>query len=168
MEKKEDIKKAEEENIAEKPKEEAQKKPQKKKISEVIINGLNLRISTKVGADICKMIRYKNIDSAIKMMEEVMAMRKPVKMVNREKPHQHGKGISGAAYPVNAAGDFLRILKQLKSTAIYHELEIEKSIIAECKCNKASKPYKRGGARAKRAHVFIRLKQKKQEEAKKS
>ncbi len=138
-----------------------EKKAQKNKLSAVTLRGLNLRMSAKVGGDICKMIKYKKIDDAIAYIEDVIAMRKPVKMTNREKPHQHGIGIGGAAYPVNSAKDFLKMLKQLKADAIYHELEIEKSIIGECWCDKASRPYKRGGARAKRAHVFIKLNEKK-------
>lgn len=131
------------------------KKHEHKKKDYAIINGLGLSISTKEGLHICDMIRYKKIDTAIKMAEEVTKMKRAVRMHNRECGHK--KGMMGGRYPVNAALEFVKLLKNLRATAIYNGLEIENSIISECKTNMAARPYKRGGAKAKRSHVFIKL-----------
>jgi len=118
--------------------------------------GLNLHMSTKEAADICDMIRNKEIDTAIKMIEEVMAFKRVVKMNKREVPHKHGKGIMAGRYPIKSAGEFLRMLKQLKANAMHHELELEKYIIS-CKADRASQPYRRGGRRFKRTHLTLIL-----------
>jgi large subunit ribosomal protein L22 len=120
------------------------------------VSGLDLQMSTKVAVDICSMIRRRHIDSAIKMIEEVITLKRPVKMNKREVPHRHGKNMMAGRYPIKAAGDFLRLLKQLKANALHNELEVEKFVIW-CKADKASQHYKRGGRKAKRSHVFLKL-----------
>ncbi len=131
------------------------KKHEHKKKNYAAVNGLNLSISTKEGLHICDMIRYKKVDDAIKMVEEVTKMKRAVPMHNREVGHK--KGMMGGRYPVRCAKAILLLLKQLKANAIYNEMEIEDSIISQAITNMASAPFKRGGARAKRAHVFFKL-----------
>ncbi|MBM3247193.1 hypothetical protein FJZ17_01460 [Candidatus Pacearchaeota archaeon] len=121
-----------------------------------LVNGFNLSMSPKESGHICDMIRNKNVDDAIKMVEEVIVFKRPVKMTSREYPHQHGKGIAGASYPIEACKNFLRLLKNLKANGLHHELELEKVVIF-CKADKASRPYRRGGARFKRTNVMLKL-----------
>jgi len=147
------------EKVEEKKEEKKQeKKVEVKKVKRdyALVNGLNLSISTKESGHICDMIRYKNIDDAIKMVEEVIVLKRPVKMPSREYPHQHGRGVAGAGYPINVAKEFVKLLKQLKANAIYSELELENYIVVG-NANKASRPYKRGGARMKRTHLMLKL-----------
>ncbi|MEK6885774.1 MAG: uL22 family ribosomal protein, partial [Nanoarchaeota archaeon] len=131
------------------------KKQEQKKRAYACLNANNLSISTKEGLHICDMIRYKKVDDAIKMCEEVTTMKRAVPMHNRECGHK--KGMMGGRYPVSASKEFVKALKALKANAIYHGLEIENCIISECKTNMAARPYKRGGAKAKRSHVFMKL-----------
>jgi len=121
-----------------------------------LVNGIDIGMSPKESGHICDMIRGKNVDEAIKMIEEVIDFKRPVKMTSREYPHQHGKGIGGACYPIEAAKHFLRLLKSLKANALHHELELEKVVIAG-KADKASRPFRRGGSRFKRTHVMLKL-----------
>ena len=138
-----------------------EKKPEKKK-EEIkkkdyaIVNGNDLPISTKESMDICSMIRGRTTETAIKMLEEVIAFKRVVKMNKREVPHQKGKGVMAGRYPMNASREFIRLLKQLNANAIVNGLEIEKCKIF-CKANFASRPYKRGGAKFKRTHVLLKL-----------
>lgn len=122
-----------------------------------LVNGKDLPLSTKEGLHICDMIRYKNIDTAIKMVENVIVKKQVVEMRNREVGHKHGKGIMGARYPINASKEIVRLLKNLKATAVYNELDLEKVVLVFCMTNKASRPYKRGGTRMKRSHVTLKL-----------
>ncbi len=168
--------KPEEKKVEHKPEAETkeEKKPEAKKIevkktkrNEAVINGLNLSMGYKVGADICSMIRSRDIDTAIKRVEEVIAFKRAVMTNKREGPHRHGKGMMAGRYPVKACADFLKLLKNLKANAIYHELELEKCIIF-CKADKASQPYKRGGTRMKRTHVLIKLVKRPQQKSNKT
>jgi ribosomal protein L22 len=137
-------------------KKEEKKKEEIKKKDYAIVNGNDLPISTKESMDVCSMIRGRNIETAIKMLEEVIAFKRVVKMNKREVPHQKGKGVMAGRYPINASNEFIRLLKQLNANAIVNGLEIEKCKIF-CKANFASRPYKRGGAKFKRTHVVIKL-----------
>jgi ribosomal protein L22 len=142
-----------------------EKKPAVKKVKKnyALVNGTDLHVSPKECYAICNMIRGRKIDTGIKMVEEVLQYKRVVKMNNREVPHQHGVGVMAGRFPQNASREFLKLLKSLRANAIYHEVEIEKAIIS-CNANIASKPYKRGGARFKRAHVMIRVDEKNETE----
>ena len=145
-----------------KEKAEDKTKVKKVKMTQAIVRGLGMHISTKDAIHICDMIRGNSIDTAIKKVEEVIAYKRVVRMNNREVPHQHGKGVMGGRWPINASKEILKLLKSLKANAIYHELELEKARLTLCVANKANQPFKRGGARAKRAHVTLKLEEKKE------
>jgi len=138
-------------------KKEEKQKVQKVKKDYALVNGRDLPLSSKDGSHICDMIRYKKIDKAIEMIENVIVKKQIVEMRNREVGHKHGKGIMGGRYPIDASKEFRVLLKNLKATAIYHELDLDKVVLIECVSNKASRPYKRGGSRMKRAHLTLRL-----------
>ena len=122
---------------------------------EAIVNGKDLKFSTKHSIAICNYIKKKNIDKAIFMLEEVANYKKPVPMKG-EIPHRKGKIMSGR-YPINAVQGFIRLLRSLKSNAIANELELEKYVIA-CNASYVSRPYRRFGRRRfKRTHVTIKL-----------
>jgi len=125
------------------------------KKTEAVVNGSGLPVSTKHSIAICNFIRGKNIDYAIAILEDVQKFRRAVPMKG-EIPHRKGDIMSGR-YPIKTAGEFIRLLKSLKSNAIVNELESEKYVIF-CKANLASRPYRRfGRARFKRTNVQLKL-----------
>lgn len=127
----------------------------KSKKTEAVVNISGLPVSTKHSIAICNFIRGKNIDYSIGILEDVQKFKKAVPMKG-EIPHRKGKIMSGR-YPIKAAGEFIKILKSLRSNAIVNELELEKYVIF-CKSNVASRPYKKfGRARFKRTNVQIKL-----------
>jgi len=149
----EDIKK-EDEKPVEKKKKSVPKSIGPKK-TEAVVNGQSVPISTKHAVAICNMIRGKDIDQAISMLEQVEKMKKAVPM-RGEIPHRKGKIMSGR-YPVNAANHFIKLLKSLKSNAVNNELELEKYILF-CMPNVAARPRRRfGRTRFKRTHVTLKL-----------
>ena len=144
----------------EKVKEAKEKKQERVKKDYALVHGVDLHLSPKECFSVCNMIRGRTIETAMKMLEEVLVHKRVVKMNNREVPHQHGKGVMAGRFPENAVEEFIRLVKNLKANAIYNELDLEKCIIS-CNADIASKPFKRGGARFKRAHIMIRLDKKK-------
>ena len=165
-EQKQDEKPAEQDKKVEPKAEEKveEKKIEKKK--EAIVNGLNLKISTKDSMVICSMIRGKTIEEALKMLEEVIGFKRVVKMNTREVGHKKGKGIMSGRYPIEACKEFIRLLKQLNANALVNEVEtIDMRIF--CKANLASRPYRSGGKQAKRTHVVLKLVEKKKDEKQK-
>lgn len=167
---KQEEEKEDKKNIVETPKQEKQTektikedKKEKQKKTEAIVFGKDSRISTKHSIAICRFIRGKKIDEAIFLLEQVSKMKKAVPMKG-ELPHR--KGMAGGRWPVKAAQQFIKLLKQLAANATVNGLELEKAKI-ECKANLASRPYKRGGSeRFKRTHVMLKLKEKSKEKTK--
>jgi large subunit ribosomal protein L22 len=137
-------------------KEEKKIKPKVKK-EEARVYSKSLPVSTKVAVAICRFIKNKKVDDAIKKIEQVTLLKQAIPMKG-EIPHRHGKIMSGR-FPQRAAKEFLPILKSLKSNAL--EGEIEEPIICLAVANKASRPYaKKGRARKKRTHVLLVAKNK--------
>jgi ribosomal protein L22 len=145
-EKKDDDKKKDEKST--------KKKSEVSKKTEVVVNGNNLRISTKHAVAVCNLIKNKNIDQAIAELDEVGKMKRAIPM-RGEIPHR--KGIMSGRYPIKAVAEFIMLLKSLKSNAINHEIELEK-VKLNCMANVASRPMRRfGQGKHKRSHVQIKL-----------
>lgn len=134
-----------------------EKKVEKKnKMTEAVVNGQSLRISTKQAVAICNFIKNKNIEDAMSELDEVSKMKRAIPM-RGEIPHRKGKGMMSGRYPINAVKEFSILLKSLKANAINHELELEKVKLA-CMANVASRPARRfGQGKHKRTHVQIKL-----------
>jgi ribosomal protein L22 len=158
-----DGKKKEETKIVETPKEETKKekkkeKPEKQSKNEAVVNGKDLAIGRKHAVAICDFIRNKDIDVAIKDLEDVTKYKRAVPMKG-EIPHRHDmhQASGSGRYPVKGAKIYIALLKSLKANALVNELELEKFKIYVMP-NRASRPYKRfGQGRMKRSHVLIKL-----------
>jgi len=153
--KKQDQKK-EEKNEKKKPEEKKPEKPKVKK-TEAVINSQNLHISTKKSVALCKFIKNKRIKDAIKDLEQVLELKKPVPMKG-EYPHQ--KGIMSGGFPKKASEHFIMLLKSLSSNA--NENELEDPVIVEAIANIGARPFGGfGRIRRKRTHIKIKVKEKK-------
>jgi ribosomal protein L22 len=134
------------------------KKPAKKvKKDEVVVNGKSVPVSTKYSMAICRFIKHKTIEKAIKDLEEVIALRKAVPMKG-EIPHRKGKMMSGR-FPKRAAASFIMLLKSLLGNANNHDLD--DPVISEAIANLASRPYGRRGIKRKRTHITLKARNKK-------
>ena len=91
-------------------------------------------------------------------MELVVLKKKAVPMPALEVAHKHGKRMSGGRYPVNAAKEFIELLKQLKANAVVNS--VDNPVIVIARADKASMPFRRSGTRGKRAHIYIEVKDK--------
>lgn len=150
----------------EKPKAESKKetkKTEKPKRTEAVIRVSNLSVSTKKAAGICKFIKGKTISKAVRDLEEVIKLRRPIPM-RGEYAHRKGKGMSSGKYPIRASKNFIILLKSLAANAS----DINEPIIVKAVANIGVRPYGRfGRIRRKRTHIEIVAKEKKLMEAKK-
>ncbi len=122
--------------------------------TEAVVYGKDLRISKKHAVAICNFIRGRKIEEAVFLLQEVSQMKRAVPM-RGEIPHR--KGMMSGRYPIKAAEQFLKLLKQLSANASANGLDLDKGKI-ECRADRASRPYKRfGSERFKRTHVILRL-----------
>ena len=122
-----------------------------------VANGYSQRISAKYSFAICKMIKRKEIDTAIEELEQVAKMKKAVPMHGLEVGHKPGN-MAGGKYPVKAARAFIDLLKSLKTNAT--NAMIERPVITIAMANKASRPFRRAGTRGKRTHVHLEAREK--------
>ena len=123
-----------------------------------IANGYSLRISPKHSIAICKVIRGKSPDNAVKRLEAVITGKRAIPMAGLEVAHQKGKGLAGAKFPKNACVAIIEIIKQAKANSIVNG--IASPFISIAKSNRASAPFRKGGRRSKRTHIYIEVKDK--------
>ena len=145
-------------------KKEIKKAEVKRIVKEVaVVNGFSLQISTKHSASICKMIKGKSPEEAIKLMEKILIKKIAVPMRGMEIPHRK-RGLmptnagGGGRFPRNAAREFINLLKQLKANCDVNG--IDNPIITLAISNLGSRPFKREGRRAKRTHVYLEARDK--------
>lgn len=139
-----------------KEKTEKGKKGAEKKIKDkAIANGYSLRISPKQVVAICKVIQRKSPEAAVERLHAVIEGKRAIPMANLEVAHQKGKGLSGAKYPKNACQEIIKIINQVTANAVVNG--IENPVIVKAISNRASRPYRRAGIRARRTHVYIEV-----------
>jgi len=132
------------------------KKPEKKDVA--IANGLSLRVSPKHCFSICKIIRGKSPEAAVERLEAVISKKRAVPMAGREVAHQKGRGLAGAKFPKNACTAIIGVVKQAGANAAI--AGIENPIITIAKADRASRPYRKAGRKAKRTHIHIEVRAK--------
>tara|TARA_Y100000310_G_scaffold265631_1_gene276774 strand:- start:9533 stop:10138 length:606 start_codon:yes stop_codon:yes gene_type:complete len=140
-------------------KESEDKKDKKKKVSKkdlAIARGISLKISPKHSFAICKVIKRKSPENAIKRLDAVVNMKRAIPMAGLEVAHQHGKGLAGAKFPRNACLEIIKVIKQAEANSVV--AGIENPIITIAKANRASAPYRRAGRKAKRTHIYLEVK----------
>jgi ribosomal protein L22 len=145
-----------------KKEEPAVKKDEKKEVKvvkkeEAITKGTNLHASMRQCMYICRFIKNKSIDDAIKDLEDVILYKKIVPFKG-EIPHRKGKIMSGR-YPINVSKLFIPMLKTLKGNVLANKMELDKTRIYFASACYASRPSKRGGGRFKRANLVLKAKE---------
>ncbi len=147
---------------AEKMKNEDKKKTVKKKEipkkDVAIANGYSLKISPKQSIYVCRIIRRKSPENAIKRLQAVIDEKRPVPMAGLEVGHRKGKGLAGGKFPKNACKAIIEVIKQVGANSVV--AGIENPVITIAKSDRASAPYRRSGQKAKRAHIHIEVREK--------
>jgi ribosomal protein L22 len=142
----------------EKVKEEKPKKDEIKVKDVAVANAYSLRISSKYSFSICKVIKNKTPEAAIKRLEEAAMGKRAIPMAGREVAHQKGKGMSGGKFPKNACNEISAIIKQVKANAVV--AGIDNPVITIAQANRGSAPFKSGGRRGKRTHLHLEVRDK--------
>ena len=130
------------------------KEVQKVKKEKAVVNSRNVSISTKYSRDICRFIKNKSIEEAIKDLEQVLSHKKAIPMRGGYGHKKSAKGFASGSgkYPEKATESFIKLLKSLSANAAANGLE--KPIITEAFANMGSKPRARFGKwQRKRTHI---------------
>lgn len=92
--------------------------------------GRDMPISPKMSREICGMIRGMKVESAIRALEEVVEIKRPVPLKRYNKRVSHKKGVGPGRYPQKAARAILAVLESAVSNAEYKGLDADGMIIA--------------------------------------
>jgi len=124
-----------------------------------IANGFSLRISPKQSIYVCRVIMGKSPEAAVKRLEDVISEKRIIPMAGLEVGHKKGKGLAGGRFPKNACKAIIEIVKQAGANAVVNG--IENPVISIAKADRAAAPLKKGGRKAKRAHIHIEMRERK-------
>lgn len=131
------------------------KKDKEVKKEVAVARGIGLRVSPKQCVYICKIVRGKSPDAAIVRLQDVVDERRAVPMAGLEVGHKKGKGLAGGKFPKNACKAVIDVVKQAAANAVV--AGIENPVIVVAKADRAAAPFRRGGRKAKRCHVYIEV-----------
>ena len=118
-----------------------------------------LPISPKMSMELCRAIRGKSIVAAKKLLEGVLTMKKPVKIIRFNKDLGHKKGLGPARYPLNASKSMLQLVNSLQANAENKGLNPEKLTITLAIANFGPHqwhPGRQRRTRMKSAHVLLK------------
>ncbi len=87
--------------------------------------GKEIPISPKDSREVCRMIRGRKLDKAIKMLEEVIEIKRPVPFARYNMGVAHKAGVGPGRYPKKSAQAILRVLESAKHNAEYKGLDAE-------------------------------------------
>lgn len=147
--------------MAQEEKEKKENVEKKNEAKEASVRGKNLPISKKHAVAICKFIRNKKLEDAIKILELVKKKKVPVPFA---KGMPHRKGIAGGRYPVKASSYLIKMLHNLAANASAKGLDAS-SLIISAKADKGvtfPHPGRRSQRVFKRSHITIIAKEKKE------
>jgi len=91
--------------------------------------GKDLPVSPKMSREICGMIRGMKVDVAIKVLEEVIDLKRPVPLKRFNKRVSHKPGVGPGRYPQKTAKAILGVVKDASANADYKGLDSEGMMI---------------------------------------
>lgn len=121
--------------------------------------GLALPISRKQSVMICQSIRGLEVSKARKLLEDVIAMKKPIRFTRFNGDMGHKAGMAAGSFPVTACKHILMLLKSAEANAQFKGLSIARLMVRSATAHKGPTTYHFGRQRtkAKRTHVELVL-----------
>jgi large subunit ribosomal protein L22 len=116
---------------------------------------VSLPISLKQASQVCRFIRNKKYDAAVKLLQAVIEVKVAVP---GPRGFGHKVGMASGRYPVKVSKYVLALLKSTHANAVHKGLDTNKLIIRAAVAKpgpKVSKPGRKRGRTAKRTHVEL-------------
>ena len=89
--------------------------------------GRELHISPKASVEVCREVRGMMVEKAAQFLEDVIALKKPIRYLryNRQIGHKKGKKFGAGRYPKKTAEAILDVIKHAQHNAEYKGLDSE-------------------------------------------
>ncbi len=91
--------------------------------------GSELQISPKKSLEVCDMVRGKEVDKALEMLEEVLDGDRPVPYKKHNKRVAHQKGVGSGGYPKNVCEEIHSLIEECRANAESKGLDTEDMVI---------------------------------------
>jgi large subunit ribosomal protein L22 len=120
--------------------------------------GRSLSISTKMSVEISTYVKGKNIEKAIKMLEDVASKKKPLPLKRFKHDVAHHRGVGPSRFPVKASEEIIKVIKNAQANAQSKGLNVSNLIIKHICAQQAARNFHPGrlrGRKVKRTHVEI-------------
>lgn len=79
--------------------------------------GKELRVSPKKSYEVCNMIRGKDVDTALNILDDIIDMKKAVPYRRYNKQVAHNKGVGPGGFPVKAAKLIKQTIEEAQNNA---------------------------------------------------
>ncbi len=100
--------------------------------------GKELQISPKKSYEICKMLRGRDVEKALNILDDVIDKKRAVPYRRYNKRVAHNKGVGPGGYPVKAATKIKEYIEQAQSNAEEKGLDSENMKIISLAAHRAS------------------------------
>ena len=87
--------------------------------------GKEIPVSPKDSREICRMLRGKNVAVALRMLDEVIDLKRPVQFARFNHGVAHKPGVGPGRYPKKSAAAIKRVIESAKHNAEYKGLDSE-------------------------------------------
>ena len=103
--------------------------------------GRELPISSKASVEVCRSVRGKMVEDAVKFLEDVIALKRPVSYHKHrgEVGHRKGKKFGPGRYPKKTAQAILDVIRHAQHNAEYKGLDSENMRIVHVSSSKGMK-----------------------------
>ena len=104
--------------------------------------GYEMPISFKHAVEICRFIKGRKLDEAKRILEEVIALKRPIPFKRYKKKVAHKSGLEkwyAGRYPQKACRYILKVLRNLEANAEYKGLDVDKLVIVHAQAKMGRK-----------------------------
>ncbi|MGB9659563.1 MAG: 50S ribosomal protein L22 [Nitrososphaerales archaeon] len=111
-------------------------------LTQVRASGREVDVSPKAAREVCALIKGMNISKAKKFLEQVINKKQavPFRRYKKEVPHKSSQfRFHAGGYPVKAAQEILKVVKNLEANAEFKGLDTERMIIVHAAVMKGMK-----------------------------
>lgn len=131
--------------------------------------GRSMPISTKASIEIANSIRHKTVARAKVILQDAIALKKPIKYTRFTEGAGHKPGMASGKYPQRACGEILKLVETVESNAQFKGLNTSELIISHMAAQDAGNVWRYGRhkrRKQKRTHIEIIVEEGKAEKKK--
>src|SRR3989344_7114949 len=129
--------------------------------------GVALPISFKQSVEICRFIKYRNINDAKAILHKVTEKRIPVPFRRYKMDLGHKKKIGPGRYPKNASKEIIKLIESAEANAQFKGINTSNLVITHISAHNAGKAWhygRKSRRKMKRTNIEIFVEEKKHED----